>query len=186
MAKMDDAEASMARTLEEKTGKSLDAWIRLARAAGVSKHGELRDHLKNAHGLTHGYANFVVHKTLASDAGSSEPDALVDAQYAGAKAALKPLYEQLVKTVQSFGSDVEIAPKKGYVSVRRSKQFALIQPSTATRMDVGIVLKGVPPTPRLEAAGSFNAMVTHRVRLEPSASADKELTAWLKRAYEAG
>lgn len=27
MAKMDEAEASMARTLEEKTGKSLDAWI---------------------------------------------------------------------------------------------------------------------------------------------------------------
>lgn len=184
MAKMDGAEASVARSLEEKTGKSLDAWISLARTAGLSKHGELRDHLKNKHSLTHGYANLVVHKTLASDAGSSEPDALVEAQYAGAKAPLRPLYEQLVKTVQSFGSDVEIAPKKGYVSLRRSKQFALIQPSTATRMDVGLVLKGVAPTPRLEAAGSFNAMVTHRVRLEPTAAVDKELTGWLKRAYE--
>jgi hypothetical protein len=185
MAKMDEAEASMARTLEEKTGKSLDAWIGVARASGLARHGELRDHLKNTHALTHGYANFVVHKALGSDAGSSEPDALVAAQYAGAKAALKPIYDQLIEAVRGFGPDVEIAPKKGYVSLRRSKQFALIQPSTASRMDVGLVLKGVPPSQRLEAAGSFNAMVTHRVRLEGPKDADTELIAWLRRAYDA-
>lgn len=184
MAKMDDAEASMVRTLEAKTGKTLDAWIAVARASGLAKHGELRDHLKHEHGLTHGYANLVVHKSLASDAGSSEPDALVTSQYAGAKTGLKPIYERLVGEVQAFGPDVEVAPKKGYVSLRRSKQFALIQPSTATRLDVGLVLKGVPPAGRLEAAGSFNAMVTHRVRLEGPGEANAELIAWLRRAYE--
>lgn len=184
MAKMDDAEASMIRTLEAKTGKSLDAWIAAARASGLAKHGELRDHLKNEHGLTHGYANLVVHKSLASDAASSAPDALVTSQYAGAKAGLTPIYERLVREVRAFGPDVEIAPKKGYVSLRRSKQFALIQPSTAARLDVGLVLKGMPPSGRLEAAGSFNAMVTHRVRLGSLGEANAELIAWLKRAYD--
>jgi len=50
--------------------------------------------------------------------------------------------------------------KKGYLSIRRSKQFAIIQPSTATRVDVGIQLKGVEPTGRLEPSGGFNAMLS--------------------------
>ena len=86
--------------------------------------------------------------------------------------------------MKSFGSDVEFAPKKAYVSLRRSKQFGLIQPSTATRIDVGLVLKGVAPAGRLEASGSFNAMVTHRVRLAGPGEVDAELIAWLRQAYE--
>ena len=58
-----------------------------------------------------------------------------------------------------------LAPKKAYVSLRRRKQFGCLQPSTATRFDVGINLKGVAPAGRLEASGSFNAMVSHRVRV---------------------
>jgi hypothetical protein len=69
--------------------------------------------------------------------------------------------------------------------VRRSKQFALIQPSTATRVDVGLILKNVPATGRLEVSGSFNAMFTHRVRLASSADVDAELIAWLRQAYDA-
>jgi hypothetical protein len=84
-----------------------------------------------------------------------------------------------------YGSDIELAPKKGYVSLRRSKQFATIHPSTATRVDLGIKLAGVAPKGRLEAAGSWNAMVTHRVRLEKVGDVDAELKAWLKQAYEA-
>jgi hypothetical protein len=55
----------------------------------------------------------------------------------------------------------------------------------ATRLDVGINLKGAEPTARLETSGSFNAMVSHRVRLSKPAEIDKELLGWLKRAYEA-
>jgi hypothetical protein len=85
--------------------------------------------------------------------------------------------------VESFGPDVEIAPKKANVSVRRSKQFALIQPTTRTRIDVGLILKGVEPSGRLEASGSFNAMFTHRVRVETVADINGELKRWLKQAY---
>ena len=68
----------------------------------------------------------------------------------------RPIYDALMTAVAKLGSDAEIAPKKAYVSLRRNKQFALIQPSTATRVDVGINLKGVKATARLEASGSFN------------------------------
>ncbi len=183
-ASPEDAAASMIANMKEKTGKSLSEWTAIAKKSGKAKHGEIVGYLKSEHGLTHGYANMVAHTLLKSDAGSmSETTDLVAAQYAGDKAALKPIYDEIIKTVQGFGA-VEIAPKKGYVSLRRSKQFALAQPSTKTRLDLGINLKGEPPSGRLEASGSFNAMVSHRVRLEKPADFDKNVKAWLKAAYD--
>lgn len=184
--KMDAAVASMVANLKEKTGKSLEQWVALAKKSGKAKHGEIVKALKADHGLTHGYANLVAHEMLS---GFTQPkadggDSLIDAQYAGDKAALKPIYDKLIEAVKKFGGDVEISPKKTYVSLRRSKQFGLIQPTTRTRVDVGINLKGEKPAGRLEASGSFNAMVSHRVRVESVAQADAELIKWLKRAYE--
>jgi hypothetical protein len=40
------------------------------------------------------------------------------------------------------------------------------------------------PTKRLEASGSFNAMVSHRVRVTEKSEVDGQLKKWLKQAYE--
>jgi predicted transport protein len=183
--KIDAATASMIRNLEEKTGKPLVAWVELARASGLSKHGEIVKHLKTAHGLTHGYANLVAHEAISAfvSAPADEGD-LVAAQYAGDKAGLRPIYDRLIAAVQAFGPDVEIAPKKAYVALRRSKQFAILQPSTKTRLDVGINLKGVDPEGRLEASGSWNSMVSHRVRVATPEDVDAALVGWLRQAYQ--
>lgn len=184
---MADAEATMIANFKEKTGKTLDDWLKVAAKMGAKKHGEIVAALKKDHGMTHGFANFVAMKHLKSDAGSlAEGGAdLVAEQYAGEKGALKPIYDALIAAVQKFGPDVEIAPKKAYVSLRRKKQFAILQPSTKSRLDVGINLKDAVAKGRLEASGSFNAMVSHRVRVEKKADADKELISWLKAAYDA-
>ena len=87
-------------------------------------------------------------------------------------------------TIQAFGNDVEIAPKKVYLSLRRRKQFAMIQPSGAGRIDLGLILRDVSPDARLESAKGFNALFTHRVRLTSTADIDAQLTAWLQRAYD--
>lgn len=181
----EEAAAAMIANMKEKTGKTLEQWLALAKQSGAEKHGQVVNHLKSEHGLTHGYANLVAHKYLKSDAGSADGggSVLVNAQYAGDKAALKPIYDALIKTVSAFGKDVEIAPKKTYVSLRRSKQFALIQPSTKTRVDLGINLKSEAAAGRLEKSGSFNAMVSHRVKLEKPGDIDAEVKAWLKKAY---
>ena len=180
---VDAATATMIANLKEKTGKSLEAWVGVARGSGIEKHGELVKHLKAEHGLTHGYANLVA--LYARGYGEESGEDLVAAQYAGAKAGLRPIYEAIVAAVRGFGDDVEVAPKKGSVSLRRSKQFALVQPSTKTRVDLGIQLKGVLPQGRLEAAGSFSGMVSHRIRLESAAEVDDEVVGWLRRAYDA-
>ncbi|MGD9689079.1 MAG: DUF4287 domain-containing protein [Phycisphaerales bacterium] len=184
MASPEQALASMIANLPEKTGKSLEAWVAIVRASRLAKHGEIVSMLKSKHAMGHGYANLVAQQALKGDAPEPAGDDLVDAQFAGAKAALRPIYDAIIAAVSKFGSDVEIAPKKTYVSLRRSKQFAIVQPSTATRLDVGINLKGTPTTARLEASGSFNAMVSHRVRVERAGQVDKELIGWLNTAYK--
>jgi hypothetical protein len=184
MADVDTATAKMIANLEANTGKSLDQWIGMARASGHAKHGQMVAWLKADQGLTHGYANLVAHKAFASDAGSSGEDDLMAAMFAGPKAAMKPAYDRAAAFLGSLDG-VEFAPKKGYVSLRRSKQFALLQPSTKDRLDVGLVLKGVQPAGRLEAAGSWNAMVTHRVRVASVDEVDAELEGWLRQAWAA-
>lgn len=184
--KIADAMQTMVRNLEEKTGKKLEAWTDIARRSGFTKHGELVKFLKAEHGLGHGYANMVAHAMATPDVlktTETAADDLLEAQYAGAKAALKPIYDKILKAVQTFGKDIEISPKKTYVSLRRSKQFGLVQPTTVSRIDVGINLKGEKASGRLEASGSFNSMVTHRVRVEDIKQVDAELIGWLKKAY---
>lgn len=177
-------EDTMIKNLEEKFGKSLAEWIKIVKGSGASKHGEMIKFLKSEHGFTHGFANLVAHKARKSDAGSeANQDDLVSNQYKG-KEDLRPIYEAVIKLVSSFGQDVEIAPKRAYVSLRRKKQFALIQPSTKTRVDIGINIKGKEPDGLLEASGSFNSMVSHRVRTSSVKDVTKDVKKWLKEAYD--
>ena len=177
--------AKMIANMKEKTGKTLPQWVKLAKSSGLEKHGQIVKWLKSEHGMTHGFANLAAHETLQSAAASSTAGDLVESQYSGPKSELRPIYDALIAKIGKFGGDVEVSPKKAYVSLRRKKQFALIQPSTKTRVDVGINLKGKTPDGRLEKSGSFNSMVSHRVRLEKKGDVNKELIAWLKEAYDA-
>lgn len=188
MAKPEDAIQTMINSLKEKTGRTLDEWRKVIKKSGLQKHGEILAMLKKEHGLTHGYANQIALQVLKPEpaaAGKGEKDGdPVAEQYAGAKEPLRPIYDKLAAAVSKFGPDVELSPKKAYVSLRRKKQFGIIQPSTATRVDVGLNLKGAPAEGRLEPSGSFNAMVSHRVRVESVKEVDKELLGWLREAYE--
>jgi predicted transport protein len=186
MTSPDAATKTMIENLPEKTGKSLEQWLQVLARQDFEKHGEIVKWLKSEHAVTHGFANLIAHMHRDRMAGGADAAAdPVDSQYQGAKAGLRPIYDKITKLVRGFGTDVEIAPKKSYVSLRRNKQFALVQPSTKNRVDVGINLKGEPPTERLEPSGSFNAMVSHRVRLSTAGDVNAELKRWLKKAYDA-
>ena len=166
----------MLKNIPEKTGKSLDQWKKLIAKSGNEKHGQIVKWLKTEHGVTHGFANLISAKYRET----GEEEDLIAAQYSGAKADLKPLHDAIVKFATSLGKDVELAPKKASHSLRRKKQFALIVPATKTRIDLGLALKGDAPNGRLE---TYNAMCSHRVRLESAADFDKEVKAWMKEAY---
>ena len=70
------------------------------------------------------------------------------------------------------------------ILLETQKQFALLQPSTKSRLDIGLNIKGQKPESKLEAGGSWNAMCTHRIRIEKPEDIDDETIQWLKKAYE--
>lgn len=176
MASPEKMLASMIANMPGKTGKSLEDWLFIVKKSGLEQHGEIMKLLKGEHGMTHGYANLVSSKARET---GEEVD-LVAAQYRGGKASLKPLYESLLAFAQTLGDDVEVAPKKASVSLRRKKQFALITPATKTRIDLGLALKGKEAVGRLE---TYNAMCSHRVRLETEGDFDTQVQDFIRLAY---
>lgn len=174
----------MEKGLEEKTGKKLGAWIKIVRTQNFEKHGQIMTFLKAEHGFTHGFANFVALKTREADAGSHDAEDLVNTQYSKGKEGLRPIYEALLKAALSFGDDVEVAPKKSAVSLRRKRQFALIQPSTKTRIDLGLKLNEAELSGRLENSGPFGTMCTNRIQLTEDSGVNDEVLGWIKLAYE--
>lgn len=181
---IDKATQTQLANIEKSTGKKLDEWIAIVNKSGFAKHGELVSFLKEKHGFTHGNANVVVHFAKQSHAGAAEnSDDLITSQYKG-KENLKPWFDKIMAEINKFGSDVELAPKKAYVSLRRKKQFAILQPSTKDRLDVGLNIKGVAPSGIVEDGSKWNAMCTHRIKVEDEKSINKALIEWIKKSYE--
>ena len=176
---MDKALQTMIDNMLEKTGKSLNEWKSLLKVKSFSKHSEAVKFLKEKYNVTHGFANTIV--TLSKEENIA-PVELVKNQYRR-KEDLFPIYKKLLSVVEGFGEDVTIIPKKASVSIVRKKQFALIKPSTKTRIDLGLKIKDKQTTDRLENSGPFGTMCTHRVKLSEVSQIDSELKEWLKEAY---
>lgn len=171
---------SMKAGIEDKTGKPLAHWVKLVQSSGLEKHGQQLAMLKNDHGMSHGYANFVCQ--AAKGRLNAAPDDWLAGQYEK-KLSLKPIYDALAAYASSLGADVEIAPKKTSVAFRRSKNFAVVTPATKTRIDLGLNLKGEAETDRL-LAEKTGAMCTHKIRLETAQDVDNTVKAFLKAAYD--
>ena len=186
MSSLDQARQTQINNIQKRTGKLLDELTAIAQKSGLSKHGELRDMFKEKLGLSHGDANALVHAILHSDgqraAEGKSTESVLDEIYSGAKASQRPIHEALMQQITKFG-EFEIVPKKGYVSLRRKKQFAMIGPKTNTRFEVGINGKDFKKNPRLleQPKGS---MCNYIVNLTDPKEVDSELVAWLKSAYE--
>jgi hypothetical protein len=185
---MDKALATQLANIEKRTGKALDALAKIVKSSGLTKHGEIRDMLKRDLGMGHGDANTLVHHVLKSDgasaaatAGKSAADVL-DEIYTGPKAHLRPVHDRLMAAIEGFGA-FEIAPKKGYVSLRRKKQFATIGPATNTRVEVGLNMKDVPGTDRLQALPP-GGMCQYKVKVTDASEVNAELVGWVRRAYD--
>ncbi|MEK7327310.1 MAG: DUF4287 domain-containing protein [Chloroflexota bacterium] len=177
---------SYLENIKAKTGKTPADFRALAKEKGLTKASEVVAWLKKDFGLGYGHAGAIWHLIGHADDVKAGPEDRLAKLFAGKKAMWRKPYDTLAAKIAKFGPDVEISSNMTYINVvRGSKKFAILQPSTVERFDIGIKLKGIKPARRLEAAGSWNAMVTHRVRITDPKQIDKEVLAWLKRAYEA-
>lgn len=182
------------RNIQARTGRTIAELHAALAGSGALKHGERRRWLMAQFGLGYGDANAValfVDKPLpdlgtppglAAPRPAAPTDALAEI-YTGAKAGLRPLHEAVTAAVQSFGA-FEVAPKKGYVSLRRQKQFAMVGPATKSLVEIGLNGKDLPEHPRLKRLPP-GGMCQATTRIGEVAEVDAALVGWLKRAYDA-
>lgn len=188
MDSLQKARETQLRNIEAKTGKNLDAIRQIIEKSGLKKHGEIRSFLMQELGLGHGDANSVVHYALetdgqtAAEAKGLSDDAVLDEIYAGKKAGLRPLHDAVMDVINGLG-EFEIAPKKGYISLRRKKQFAMLGPATNEAIELGLNTKENLPTDRLKAQPP-NSMCQYKLRLSQASELDSDVKSWLKIAFE--
>jgi hypothetical protein len=179
--------------LPEKTGHSLDQWIAKIRKEGPKDAAARRDWLKKKHGLGTNSAWWLAERADGRGLEDGDPDAYlaaaveyVEAQYAGKKSALRPIYDELLALGLSIAKDVRACPCKTIVPLYRNHVFAEIKPTTLTRIDLGLALGNRKTPARLADTGGFQKKdrITRRIAIASPADIDAEVKRWLEVAYE--
>jgi len=171
-------------TIQAKTGKTPQDFKALAEEKGLPKEGvktgQIVAWLKEDYGLGQGHAMAIVLTLQNATQPRLSKDEQIARHFKGDKARWLRPYEELLVKIRKFGPDVSTAPTNTYISLlRKGKKLGIIQ-VTSERLDIGIKLKGMKPTNRFEAAGAWNSMVTHRVRISAPNQIDAEVLTWLK------
>lgn len=186
MADPQQALATQLANIEKRTGKSLAELTAIVQSSGLSKHGEIRDMLKDRFSLGFGDANTLAHAARQAGGSAAAPAADADSAvadlYAGAKAPLRPIHDALMSAIARFG-EFEIAPKKTYLSLRRKKQFAMVGPATKTQVEVGLNAKKLPASDRLTEMPP-KSMCTYKCRVADVREVDAELLGWIRMAFD--
>ncbi len=180
-------------SLPEKTGRSLDEWLKLIRKEGPPTEEERRDWLKTKYNLGTNSAWWLAERADGKGTEDSDTEAYleaaemyVDEMYSGGKAGLRPIYDALLKLGLKIGKDAKACPCQTIVPLYRNHVFAQIKPTTRTRIDLGFALKGAKPPKRfIDTGGAAKGdRITHRVPIESLKDIDDEVKKWLKAAYD--
>jgi hypothetical protein len=171
-----------ARLLKERTGKDFTIWNARIKREHIKDEKSLRAWLARE-GVT-GYAQsllvwerFGYPAFMLASAGE-----LIDAQYAD-RSQLRPILEAILGAASALG-DVTVQARRTYVSLMTPRRtFARIQPTTKTRIDLGLRLAGRQRNPRLGPSKIHETMPV-QVSLTSRAEVDDEVLDLLQQAYE--
>jgi hypothetical protein len=179
--------------LPSKTGKTLEQWIDLVKKSGPADEKARRDWLKKEHNLGTNAAWWIAERAEGKGWEDGDPDAYlktaeeyVEAMFAGPRAGLRPIYNELLNSCLRLGKDVKACPCKTIVPLYRRHVFAQIKPATRTRIDLGFALGDRPATGSLIDTGGFakKDRITHRIPIMSLEDIDEEVMRWLKTAYD--
>jgi len=180
--------------LKTRTGRTIDEWVTFVKKEGPTTEVDRRGWLKDTHKLGTNYAWWIAERAEGKGGDEDNPDAYlrqapkyVEEMFAGKRAALKPIYDALLKVGLATGKDVKACPCKTIVPLYREHVFAEIKPATNTRIDLGLALGADPQRlpARIEPVkGSKGNRITHRVAITKLEDVDAFVERWLKAAYE--
>jgi len=180
--------------LKQKTGRTLEEWLRFIKKEGPPTEQTRRDWLKSEHRLGTNTAWWLAERSVGKGEEAADSDAYlkaaenyVEEMFSGKKAHLRPLYDALLKLGLSIGQDVKACPCQTIVPLYRHHVFAQIKPTTQTRIDFGLALGDTNKTPkRLINTGGYEKKdrITHRFEISSLNDIDDEVKRWLRVAYD--
>jgi hypothetical protein len=179
--------------LKQKTGRSLEEWLEHIKKDGPADENSRRDWLKSEYGLGTNTAWWLAERSVGKGEESGDPDLYlqqaereVEKMFSGGKAALRPIYDALLKLGLKTGKEAKACPCQTIVPLYRNHVFAQIKPATQTRIDLGFALGDMKPKGRLIDTGGFakKDRITHRIPITSLDDIDDEVKHWLKVAYD--
>lgn len=174
--------ASVEASLERDTGRSLEAWVALARTCPHDIPKARTDWLREHHGLGANRAAHVLSVAFPSAIGWDEPEALRAALWADPAAAA--ILEAIAAAVATL-PDVITGQRKSFTAFSRKVQMAAARP-----LKGGHALLGLAVTPEehpgLQARGSesWGDRLKAKLRLTSPADVDVSVEALLRKAWE--
>ena len=189
MAKMtspSDMMNSVSDSMKERTGKTLEEWVEVVKVSGIDPLDQksVRAWLKSEHGILQN-SQWAIADAAARAAGWVRPsvEGYIDAQYQGEKAVLRPIFDALREIIEGLGEDVAVEGRGGYTPFVRKRQFAAVQVSTKTRVDLGLRFKEAPESALLSTS-SLPGQSTNKVGLSSVEDITDELVGLIRLAYE--
>jgi hypothetical protein len=179
--------------LKQKTGRSLDEWMKVIKKEGPPTEQARRDWLKTNHGLGTNSASWLAERSVGKGEEVGDPDQYliaaeqyVEKMFAGKKEHLRPIYDALLKLGLNIGREARACPCQTIVPLYRNHVFAQIKPTTQTRLDLGLSLGNLKTPKRLIDTGGFakKDRITHRIELTSLKDIDDEVKRWLEVAYD--
>jgi hypothetical protein len=179
--------------LKQKTGRSLEAWLRLIKKEGPPTETERCDWLKSRFGLGANSAWWLAERSLGKGEEVSDPDHYlaaahnyVEEMFTDKKENLRPIYEALLKLGLNIGREAKACPCQTIVPLYRNHVFAQIKPTTRTRIDLGLALGNLKTPKRLIDTGGCakKDRITHRFEITSLKDIDDDVKRWLKVAYD--
>lgn len=189
MTVVEKAMENQLKNIQTRTGKTLEELYSIYRSSGLVKHGDVRAMFIKEFNMGYGDAVVLTSYLLKSDGEVSgkveveDPGKAVDQIYTGSKEHLRPIHDEIMQQINGFG-EFAIIPKKGYLSLRRKRQFAMLGPTTNMRIEIGLNMKNIPPTHRLEQ-NPPGGMCQYKVKISSLSEVDDELVEWIRIAFNA-
>ena len=179
--------------MKQKTGRSIDEWVRLAKKDGPSGEKECAAWLKAEHGLGTNYASWISERCSGKSAATEDAaeylkhaQDYVDKMYAGPKEHLRAIFDSILTFAKTLGTDIGVSPCQTIVPIYRNHVIAQVKPTTRTRIDLGLALKDTKTSKRLINTGGFEKKdrITHRIEISKPEDFDEEAKRWMKLAYD--
>jgi Domain of unknown function (DUF5655) len=170
------------RVLERQTGTGLEVWSELIRKRSFADARDLRAWLSKQQVTGYAQSLLVVEQFGYPDFVAATAEQLSDAQYAGSP-DLRRIYDAIIDAATRCGELVIQARKTDLSLVSARRTFARVQPTSKSRVILGLRLDSRRPRGRLRPSTIHETMRLQMALTAPG-DVDAEVQDWLRQAYE--